>query len=138
MVHETLLSWKSDMEFETELFGHKLTVDASPEVGGHNKGPRPKVLMLTALAGCTGMDVIMILKKMKVIPSAFNVRVDGTLTEEQPSQYKKMHIIYEFKGDDLPLEKLKKAIELSQEKYCGVSALYKKAIELSYEIKILN
>lgn len=137
MVHETLLSWKGDMEFETELFGHKLTIDAGPEVGGHNKGVRPKVLMLTSLAGCTGMDVISILKKMKIEPEEFNVRVDGTLTEEHPKQYEKMHLIYEFKGKDLPLDKLKRAVELSQDKYCGVSALYKKAIELTYEIKVL-
>jgi len=137
MVHNTLLSWKGNMEFETELNGHKLTIDASPEVGGHDKGPRPKMLMLTALAGCTGMDVISILKKMKIEPEAFNVRVDGTLTEEHPKYYENMKVIYEFKGKDLPYEKLKKAVELSQYKYCGVSALYKKAIGLEHEIVIL-
>lgn len=137
MIHNTLLSWKGDMEFETELNGHKITIDATPEVGGHDKGPRPKVLMLTALAGCTGMDVISILKKMKVEPEAFNVYVDGTLTEEHPKYYESMNIIYEFKGKDLDVDKLKKAIELSQDKYCGVSALYKKAITLTYEIRIV-
>jgi putative redox protein len=138
MKQETLLSWKGNMAFETELFGHKLTLDASAEAGGENKGPRPKVLMLTALAGCTGMDVISILKKMKIEPEAFNVRVDGFLTDEHPKYYEKMHLIYEFKGKDLQEDKLVKAIELSQEKYCGVSALYKKAIEITYEIKILH
>jgi putative redox protein len=93
--------------------------------------------MLTALAGCTGMDVIMILKKMKIQPEMFNVRVYGYLTEDEPKQYNKMHLIYEFKGDNLSENKLKKAIELSQEKYCGVSAMYKKAIELTYEIRML-
>ncbi|MFA9391444.1 MAG: OsmC family protein [Prolixibacteraceae bacterium] len=137
MIHNTLLSWKGDMEFETELNGHKLTIDATPEVGGHNKGPRPKMLMLTALAGCTGMDVITILKKMKIVPEEFNVRVDGSLSEDHPQYYESMNIIYEFKGDHLDVEKLKKAIELSQDKYCGVSALYRKAIQLTYEIKIL-
>lgn len=137
MIHNTLLTWKGDMEFETELNGHKLTIDASPEVGGHNKGPRPKMLMLTALAGCTGMDVVSILGKMKVELLEFNVRVDGTLTEDHPKYYESMNIIYEFKGENLQEDKLKKAIELSQEKYCGVSALYKKAIKLTYEIKIL-
>lgn len=137
MEHNTLLSWKGNMEFETELNGHKLTIDASPESGGADKGPRPKMLMLTALAGCTGMDVVLILKKMKVEFDEFNVRVDGTLTEEHPKYYEKMKVIYEFKGNNLSEEKLKKAVELSQDKYCGVSALYKKAIELDYEIKIL-
>ncbi|HKM94796.1 MAG TPA: OsmC family protein [Prolixibacteraceae bacterium] len=138
MKQETLMKWKGNMEFETELFGHKLTLDASPESGGENKGTRPKVLMLTALAGCTGMDIISILKKMKIKPDEFNVRVDGYLTEDLPKQYEKMHIIYEFKGENLSEDKLRKAIDLSQEKYCGVSALYKKAIELTYEIVILQ
>jgi putative redox protein len=137
MKHETLLSWQGDMEFKTEMNGHQITIDAGPESGGHNNGVRPKMLMLTALAGCTGMDVINILKKMKIIPELFNVKVDGTLTEEQPKYYEHMHIIYEFKGDNLSENKLRKAIELSQEKYCGVSAMYRKAIKLSYEIKIL-
>lgn len=137
MEHNTLLSWKGNMEFETELNGHKLTIDAAPEVGGENKGPRPKMLMLTALAGCTGMDVVSILRKMKIEPEVFNVKVDATLTEEHPKYYEKMKVIYEFKGDNLPYEKLEKAVVLSQDKYCGVSALYKKAIELDYEIRIL-
>jgi putative redox protein len=137
MKQETLLTWKGDMAFETEMDGHTLRLDASEKAGGHNTGMRPKGLMLTSLAGCTGMDVISILKKMKVEPDEFNVRVDGFLTEEHPKHYHKMHIIYEFKGENLPEEKLKRAIELSQDKYCGVSALYKKAIELTYEIKIL-
>ncbi len=137
MEHKTLLKWTKDMAFETELDGHKLIIDADEESGGHNTGPRPKKLMLTALAGCTGMDVISILKKMKIFPNEFNVRVDGHVTEEHPKQYDSMHIIYEFQGENLPLDKLAKAIELSQEKYCGVSALYKKAIKVTYEIKII-
>jgi putative redox protein len=137
MIHETILNWTGDMSFETELDGHKLIVDADENVGGHNLGMRPKKLMLTALAGCTAMDVISLLKKMRVEPEVFNVRVDGTLTDEHPKYYKSMHIVYEFKGDNLPLDKLQKAIELSQEKYCGVSALYQKAIPITYEIRIL-
>jgi putative redox protein len=138
MNQETLLSWKGDMEFETDLNGHKLTIDAGEQSGGHDKGPRPKVLMLTSLAGCTGMDVISILRKMKVEPDEFNVRVDANVTEEHPKHYNKIHLIYEFRGKDLPEKKLKKAIELSQDKYCGVSAVYREAIELTYEIKILD
>lgn len=137
MKHESLLKWTGEMAFETELDGHKLTLDAAKEAGGQNTGMRPKKLMLTALAGCTGMDVISILKKMKIVPQEFNVRVEGNVTDEHPKQYDSMHIIYEFKGADLSEDKLIKAIELSQEKYCGVSALYKKAISVSYEIRIL-
>ena len=82
------------------------------------------------------MDVVSILKKMKVEPEYFNIRIEADLTEEHPKVYSKVHIIYEFKGKDLEREKLQKAIELSQEKYCGVSAMYRKAMEVSYEIVI--
>mgnify|MGYP003573611421 CR=1 FL=1 len=126
------------MAFEADVNGHKITIDAAESVGGENRGPRPKPLMLTALAGCTGMDVVSILKKMRVEPEEFNVIVEGDLTEEHPKQYYKMNVIYQFKGNELPLEKLKKAVSLSEERYCGVSALYKKAIEITSEIEIMN
>jgi putative redox protein len=73
---------------------------------------------------------------MKVEVSRFNVKVEGTLTEEHPKQFTAMHLVYEFTGVDLPLDKIRHAIELSQEKYCGVSATLKKAIPISYEIQI--
>ena len=130
------MSWKGDMAFETELNGHKIIIDADEAVGGKNLGPRPKALMMVALAGCTGMDVISILKKMRVEVDSFNVRVEGNLTEEHPKQYDAMKLIYEFSGNNLEEEKLRKAIDLSMERYCGVSAVYKKAMQMSYEIVI--
>jgi len=126
--------WLNNMAFETEITGHKLILDAGPQVGGENRGPRPKPLMLAALGGCTGMDVISILRKMRVEVDSFNVRVEGELTEEQPTHFNKMHVVYEFTGKNLPLDKLQKAVELSEERYCGVSAVYKKALELTSEI----
>ncbi|WP_163325130.1 MULTISPECIES: OsmC family protein [Draconibacterium] len=135
---EVKVSWKDKMAFEAEVDGHKIMLDAAEAVGGENRGPRPKPLMLTALAGCTGMDVVSILKKMRVEVEDFNVTVEGDLTDEHPKQYYKMNVIYTFKGKDLPLEKLKKAVSLSEERYCGVSALYRKAIEITSEIKIIE
>ena len=132
------VSWTKGMAFETELNGHKLIIDADEKVGGKDKGPRPKPLMMLSLAGCTGMDVISILKKMRVNVDSFNVKVEGDLTEEHPKHYYKMHLIYEFTGKNLPLDKLKKAVTLSQERYCGVSATYSKAMELTSEIKIIE
>ncbi|MBS2096971.1 OsmC family protein [Carboxylicivirga linearis] len=132
------LKWTGNMSWETELFGHKLVLDAGTENGGEDKGPRPKPLMLTALAGCTGMDVVSILKKMRVEFEDLQVIVEGDMTEEHPKYYEKMHVIYQFKGKDLPMDKLQKAVSLSEEKYCGVSALYKKAIPLTTEIRIVE
>ncbi|NQU52974.1 MAG: OsmC family protein [Bacteroidetes bacterium] len=126
------------MVFKVDVNGHEIILDAAEEVGGKYSGPRPKPLMLTASAGCTGMDVVSILKKMRVELVDFNVIVEGDLTEEHPKQFSKMNVIYEFKGKDLPLEKLKKAVNLSEERYCGVSSLYKKAIEVTSEIRSLD
>jgi len=132
------IDWQGDMKFETELDGHKLTIDAAPESGGTNKGPRPKPLMLVALAGCTGMDVVSILKKMRVELDGFKVWVEAEQTEEHPKHYSSMKIIYEFKGKDLPMDKLEKAVSLSEERYCGVSAVYKKAIPVTAEIRVVK
>jgi len=138
MKHKVETSWKGNMKFDALVSGHHVIMDALPVVGGEDSGPRPKELMLASLAGCTGMDVISILTKMRVEIESFNVNVEADITEEHPKHYTKMHLVYQFKGKELDPEKLKKAVELSQERYCGVSATYRKVMELSYEIKILE
>lgn len=130
--------WIGDMAFETELNGHKLITDAAEDAGGHNLGPRPKILLLAGLAGCTGMDVVSILRKMHVPFEKCNVVVEGDARDEDPKYYERMHVIYGFTGKNLPMEKLQKAVQLSEEKYCGVGALYRKAIEVTSEIRILE
>ncbi|MCF8335213.1 MAG: OsmC family protein [Bacteroidales bacterium] len=130
------LSHVKNMQFQTEVNGHTITIDASPKVGGENKGPTPKPLMLVSLAGCTALDVISILGKMRVELDDFDVEVQADQTEEHPRYYHKMHVIYSFQGKNLPLDKLKKAVNLSEERYCGVSAVYKKAIDLTTEIRV--
>ncbi len=134
MKKEINISWKKGMAFEAETDGYKIMLDAAEKVGGHNLGPRPKPLMLVALAGCTGMDVVSVLSKMRVEIDDFNVKVEGVQTEEHPIHYTSMHIIYEFWGKDLPYDKLEKAINLSLDKYCGVAAVYKKAMPVTYSI----
>ena len=138
MKHVVDMSWTDKVAFETEIRGHKLIVDADIASGGSDLGPPPKRLMLSALAGCTGIDVIMILKKMKVEPEAFNVIVEADVTEEHPQHYTKMKVIYQFKGKDLPMDKLEKAVHLSESKYCGVTAVYRKAMEMEIEIKVVE
>lgn len=136
MKHVVELAWMKGMAFETELDGHKLVVDASVEGGGNDLGPRPKRLMLVALASCTGFDVVSILGKMKIVPEAFNVTVEAVQAEEHPKKYNAMKVIYHFKGKDLPKAKLERAVELSQTRYCGVYATYKPAVEFETEIRI--
>ena len=128
--------WLENMSFESEINGHRVIIDAKEEVGGQDKGPRPKPFMLAALGGCTAMDVVSILKKMRVELKSLNVIVEGELTEEHPRYFHKMHVIYEVEGDNLPMDKIEKAVSLSEEKYCGVSAVYKKVIDVSSEIRI--
>ena len=131
------VSFKEKMAFEAEVNGHKIIIDADEKVGGEDRGPRPKPLMLVALGGCTAMDVVSILRKMRVNFETVNVKVNGELTEEHPKHFYKMHIIYEFTGKDLPLKKVEKAVNLSQDKYCGVSYSYAKAMEITHEIRII-
>ncbi len=131
-------TWLENMAFETEINGHKFIIDAKTEVGGENRGPQPKPLMLAALGGCTAMDVVSMLKKMRVEFSNLAVKVEGELTDEHPKHFSKMHVIYEFTGKDLPMDKLQKAVDLSEERYCGVSVVYKKALEITSEIKIIE
>ncbi len=128
--------WIDNLAFETVINGHKLIIDARPEVGGNDMGPRPKPLMMVALAGCTGMDVASLLKKMRVEVDELSVKVEGDITEEHPKHFSGMHIIYELKGKNLDLARIEKAVKLSQDKYCGVSVTYRKAMKISYEIKI--
>ena len=135
-------NWKGNMSFEWDVNGHKVIIDATEKVGGENKGPQPKPFMLAALGGCTGMDVVSILKKMRVTEDIddFSVEVGGELTDEHPKHYKSMHIKYIFtpkKGVELPATKIEKAINLSEERYCGVSEVYRKAdVKMTSEIVI--
>jgi putative redox protein len=125
------------MAFKANINGHELMLDLEESAGGQNLGPKPKPLLLVALGGCTAMDVISILKKMRIEPEYFNVKVDGEVTEEHPKHFTKIKLIYEFRGKDLPLEKLQKAIDLSQDHYCGVSETLRKSVEITSEIVIL-
>lgn len=130
------LTWQDAMAFKAELNDHTITLDADSSVGGNNQGVRPKPLMLVALAGCTSMDIVSILKKMKVEPKRFAVAVEGTLSDEHPKVYTRFHIIYRFTGEDLDPEKIDKAINLSQEKYCGVTAMYRSFAQVTHEVVI--
>lgn len=136
MTESIVLNWNAGMSFQTEIDGHSISLDAHPDHGGSGKGPRPKPLLLVSLAGCTAMDVVSILGKMKVELKSFKVEVVANQTEEHPKVYDNLKLIYHVFGENIPLEKVKKAVELSQERYCGVSAMLKKAANVSYEIQL--
>jgi putative redox protein len=128
--------WLSDLAFEAEVDGHKIYMDSTQEHGGKNTGPRPKPLMMVALAGCTGMDVAAILKKMRVEIDELVVEVEGDVSEDHPKRFTGMKVIYKVKGRDVPRDKVEKAVNLSRNNYCGVSANYSKAFPIDHEIII--
>jgi putative redox protein len=118
--------------------GHDIHVDADPENLGYDSAARPMEYLIAGLGGCTGIDVVTILDKMKVKYDALNLRILAERSEEHPKKYTKIHIIYEFKGKDLPIDKLERAAQLSQEKYCGASATFRGSTEITYEVKIVE
>ena len=130
------VDWQGDLEFKNHLpSGHDLTVDAAEKSGGHNKGPRPMELLLSGLAGCTGIDVVLILNKMKTELEDFNMEVEAERAEETPKRFTKIHITYKFKGKKLDDRKVERAINLSEEKYCSASNSLNAEITSSYEIE---
>ena len=136
MTKEIQMNWLEGMAFQTELDGHQLVIDADESVGGKDRGPRPKALLLVSLAGCTAMDVISILKKMREPVRWFNIKVSGDLSEEHPKRFTGFKIIYQFKKTDgLNPQNVQKAVELSQDKYCGVSATLRDSNEVLWEIE---
>ena len=126
--------WLNDLAFEADVDGHKVYMDTAVEHGGKNTGPRPKLLMMVALAGCTGMDVAAILKKMREEVESLTVEVEGDVSEEHPKKFTGMKVIYRVKGKGVNLKNVEKAVTLSSTKYCGVSANYSKDFPISHEI----
>jgi len=138
MAQQATITWQSNMAFEAQINGHQLIMDADTSVGGQDLGPRPKILLLAGLGGCTGMDVVSILAKMQIVPEKFWMDIFAELSDEHPKVYNHIKLVYYFKGNNLPMEKLEKAVNLSKDKYCGVSAMLTKTAEMEIEIKIVD
>lgn len=127
-------TWLGNMKFEsTNPSGHNLFIDAGLENDGHGEGYRPKALMLSALAGCSGLDVASLIKKMKLEVTDFKIDIEANLTEEHPKYYDKVAMHFHFYGDNLGEKKLQKAVDLSIEKYCGVMEMFRQFAELTIE-----
>ncbi|MDH3354063.1 MAG: OsmC family protein [Chromatiales bacterium] len=131
---QTTVTWQGKMAFMADDgAGHRVKMDAPPAVGCEDDGFRPKHFLLDALAGCTSMDVISILNKMKISPNSFRVEVSATETEEHPKVFSDFHIRYVV-SSEVPEDKLNKAIDLSQERYCGVTAMFKNFAPITHEV----
>ena len=129
--------FKGGMNFSVDVNGHTIEIDTDEASGGSNTGTRPKALMLVSLAGCTGLDVVSILNKMRVSFSGFSISVDGHLTESEPKVYDAVVINYTIKVEKEDKAKVEKAVRLSEEKYCGVSKMFEAFAKVSFTINYL-
>lgn len=134
MVHEIDVQWMGKMQFNALVNGHTIVMDAPEKVGGEDNGPIPKPFVLTALAGCTGMDIAALLRKADKTPDDFDMKVIGEISKRAPIEYIAVHVIYDFKGKKENQEAALNAVNDSQEKYCGVSSMLKKALPVTWEV----
>ncbi len=135
MSHKVTTVWKENMLLETDNpSGHKVLLETTPDFGGTGKGLSPKALMLSSLSGCTALDVLSLLKKMRVTIDSFKVEVTAEITKEHPKYYNKVSVDYYFTGKDLKKDKIEKAVHLSEEKYCGVFEMFRKFAEVHTKI----
>ncbi len=134
MSSKTTMTWTGGMTFDAEVSGHHVIMDADTQWGGMDRGPRPKPLILAALSGCSGMDVVSILEKMRVQNYQFRVDVEADSTNDHPIVYHTIRMLFHFHGEDLPPEKLIKAVHLSVDRYCGVYAMLKRAANINVKV----
>lgn len=137
MINRAQVKWITGLAFVGNGdSNHSVVMDTKPEVGGEDTAVRPMELILLGLVGCTGMDVVSLLKKMRVDFDSFRVEVEAERADEHPKVYKSMKLHYIIEGDDIPEDKFKRAIELSQDRYCPASAMLRKVAELTHSYTI--
>ncbi len=134
MTHEIETQWMGKMQFNALVNGHTIIMDAPERVGGEDHGPIPKPFVLSALSGCTGMDIVAILRKANKQVDDFNMKVSGEISKQPPIEYVAIHIAYDFKGPEENIQAAQDAVTASQEKYCGLSHMLKKVLPLTWEI----
>lgn len=115
-----------------------IMLDGPENFGGSGAATRPKELLLLSLGGCTGSDVISILEKKRVKLDGFEINLSADVTEEHPKVFTKVHVEYVFYGNDIKENVVERAIELSQTKYCGVTAMLQKAMEITHSYRIVK
>ncbi|MDR7484358.1 MAG: OsmC family protein [Armatimonadota bacterium] len=132
---KTQVTWTPPMRFDgAASSGGTLVMDARPEHGGTGAGPSPLETVLMAMAGCTGMDVVSILQKMRAPLKHLTITVDGERAAEHPRVFTSIRIRYEASGAGLTREQVERAVILSLEKYCSVTAMLRQTAEITHEI----
>jgi len=118
--------------------GHAVVMDAGNEFGGRDSGPRPTEMVLLGFGGCTGMDVISILRKKRQKVSGLEIRLDGTKSEEHPKRFTAIRMTYVITGRGVKKEAVERAIALSQDKYCSVGNTLGKSAEITWDYEIVE
>jgi len=134
MKHEIESQWMGKMQFNALVNGHTIVMDAPERSGGEDNGPIPKPFVLTALSGCTGMDVIALLRKNGKAVKELNIKVEGEISKQAPIEYTAIHLIYEFEGNTSEKKDALEAVTASQEKFCGVSSMLKKIMPVTWDV----
>lgn len=134
MKHEVEAVWMGKMRFNALVNGHTIIMDAPERVGGEDQGPIPKPFVLSALSGCTGMDVVAFLRKSGKPVDQFTIKVSGEISQQPPIVYTSVHLVYEFTGDEASKEEALRSVDLSQNSYCGVSNMLKRIMPVTWDI----
>lgn len=117
---------------------HWVVLDSVEQFGGSNAASKPMEMVLIALVGCTAMDIESLINKMRTPVDEFHAEATAERQADHPKVFTKIHLIFTFKGANLNRANIEKAVKLSQEKYCSVSAMLSKSVDISYEIKYIN
>ena len=134
MTHQTDTQWMGKMQFNSLVNGHTVIMDAPERAGGEDLGSIPKPFILSALSGCTGMDVVALLRKAGKVLTDLDIKVTGVLSKQAPIEYVAMHVVYEMKGRPEDEADALGAVTQSQEKICGVSHMLKKIMPVSWQV----
>ncbi len=118
--------------------GHTITMDGPPEIGGDNLGVRPMEMLLLGVAGCTMIDVVTTLKKMRQDLSYFQTEINAERANDHPKVFTDIHIQFVIKGKELDSKKVEKAITLSAEKYCSASIMLGKTANITHDFEIVE
>ena len=118
--------------------GHSITMDGPPEIGGNNLGVRPMEMLLLGVAGCTMIDVVTTLKKMRQDLTKCETKLSAERADEHPKVFTDIHIQFIVKGQDLDPKKVEKAITLSAEKYCSASIMLGKTASITHDFEIVE
>ena len=133
------VKWAGGLQFVGQSgTGHAIVIDAHPDYGGENTGMRPMELLLVGLGGCSGKDIVSILKKKKQEIRGLEINVKGQQPDSYPKRFTEIEIEFIVKGKNLSEEAVKRAVELSMDKYCSVKATLEHSAKIIYSYKIEN